>query len=63
MADTGENAGREDELTTLSLGVQYRMRRWLEFGFEARFRENDSSIGEASSYEQGTYFLTTTISL
>mgnify|MGYP000314677168 CR=1 FL=1 len=63
VADTGENAGREDELTTLSLGVQYRMRRWLEFGFEARFRENDSSIGEASSYEQGTYFLTTTISL
>lgn len=63
VADTGTNAGRDDELTTLSFGVQYQMRRWLEFGFEARFRENDSSIGEASSYEQETYFLTTTISM
>ena len=57
-----DNEGRTDETTTLSLGLTYNLRRWLDLGFEARFKENDSN-GTTASYDRNTYFLTATVSL
>ena len=58
----GGNDGRNDELHTVSLGVSYSFRRWLDFGFETRFKDNDSTNANAS-YDRNTYFLTATLSL
>jgi hypothetical protein len=54
--------GRNDELNTVSVGVSYSFRRWLDFGLETRFKDNDSSL-DGASYDRNTYFLTATLSL
>jgi len=58
----GGNDGRNDELHTVSVGVSYSFRRWVDFGFETRFKDNDSTNSNAS-YDRNTYFLTATLSL
>ena len=58
----GGNDGRNDELHTVSVGVSYSFRRWLDFGFETRFKDNDSNQ-DAQRYDRNTYFLTATLSL
>jgi len=58
----GGNDGRNDELHTVSVGVSYSFRRWLDFGFETRFKDNDSTNSNAE-YDRNTYFLTATLSL
>ena len=58
----GSTDDRNDELHTVSVGVSYSFRRWLDFGFETRFKDNDSTEGP-QSYDQNTYFLTATLSL
>ena len=62
----GANDGRNDELQILSLGMSYSLRRRLEIGLEAQFRQNDSDTPAAqvnANYNRDTYFLTVTISL
>lgn len=54
--------GRTDELDTVTVGVSYSFRRWLDFGLESRIKNNDSTLGGAS-YDRNTYFLTATLSL
>ena len=63
LASTGDNVGRVDETTTLSLKLDYEIQRWLAFGFEVQVKDKDSSRGPASSYEQNTYFFTVNVSL
>ncbi|KAF0283471.1 outer membrane beta-barrel protein [Spiribacter roseus] len=58
----GPNTDRNDELHTVSVGVSYSFRRWLDFGFETRFKDNDSN-DDPQDYDQNTYFLTATLSL
>ena len=59
----GDIRDRESEDTdTVTAGVSYSFRRWLDFGFETRFKDNDSSQ-DASDYDRNTYFLTATLSL
>jgi hypothetical protein len=58
----GGSDGRNDELHTVSVGVRYSFRRWLDFGVETRFKDNDSSL-DGANYDRNTYFLTATLSL
>lgn len=58
----GENDGRNDEVSTISVGLDYAFQRWFDIGFEARFSEGESSA-EVNNYERATYFLTATMSL
>ncbi|WP_232821302.1 outer membrane beta-barrel protein [Oceanimonas marisflavi] len=51
----GSNAGREDDLSVYNLGVNYKMRRWLELGVGYRYRDNDSTTDD-SSYEVNEVF-------
>lgn len=62
----GSNDQRNDQIETLSLGVSYSVRRWLDVGFETQFKENDSDNPNSNfdaSYDRNTYFLTVTMSL
>lgn len=57
----GTRDGRKDETTLVSLGVGYQFRRWLDFGFTARFKDRDSN--EADDFDRNTFFLRANISL
>ena len=58
----GESAGRKDEINTVTVGVTYSFRRWLDFGIETEFKDNHSTL-DSASYKRNTYFLTATVSL
>lgn len=62
----GSNDGRSDQTDTFSVGISYSVRRWLDVGFEAQFKENDSDNPNSdidASYDRNSYFLTVTMSL
>lgn len=62
----GSNDGRNDQTETVSLGITYSVRRWLDLGFEAQFKNNDSDNPGSSfdaSYDRNNYFFTITMSL
>jgi hypothetical protein len=52
-----------DETETVSVGVDYTLRRWVLLGVNAAFAEKDSSLGRSASYDQNTLFFTATVGL
>lgn len=58
----GSSEGRDDELTTVSIGLNYAFRRWMDLGLETRLKDNDSSTPN-NRYDRGSVFLTLTLSL
>lgn len=53
---------REDKIDTLSVGLTYNMRRWLDVGVGYKYSENDSSkLGK--SYERNIFGVTLNASL
>lgn len=63
LASSGANQGRVDETETVSVGVDYTLRRWVLLGVNAAFAEKDSSLGRSASYDQNTLFFTATVGL
>ncbi|RZU99086.1 outer membrane beta-barrel protein [Spiribacter vilamensis] len=57
----GNLDGQSEETDTVTAGVSYSFRRWLDFGFETRFKDNSADVGDG--YDRNTYFLTATLSL
>ncbi|MCQ4346613.1 outer membrane beta-barrel protein [Pseudomonas stutzeri] len=57
-----QDTQREDTLDALSLGLTYKMRRWLDIGLSYRYADNDSdAVGE--SFKRNIYTLTLNASL
>jgi hypothetical protein len=56
------SSGEREDTDTLTAGVSYSFRRWLDFGFETQIKTSDSSE-PGSDYDRNTYFLTATLSL
>lgn len=57
-----QDVNRDDELSTLGLGLTYEMRRWLDVGVGYAYSENDSSA-DNESFERNIYSISFTASL
>lgn len=53
---------REDNIDTFSVGVTYKLRRWLDVGIGYKHAENDSTQ-DGKSYKRNTYGVTLNASL
>lgn len=58
----GSNDGRNDELDSYNLGVNYKMRRWLDLGVGYSFKDNSSNDAD-SAYDRNQVFFNATASL
>jgi hypothetical protein len=57
-----QDVNRDDQLSTLGLGLTYEMRRWLDVGVGYAYSDNDSSA-DNESFERNIYSLSVTASL
>lgn len=60
--DVYEGQAREDDITSASLGLTYKMRRWLDIEIGYRYRDNDSSASN-ESFQRNIYLISLTGSL
>ncbi|MGV8844439.1 MAG: outer membrane beta-barrel protein [Pseudomonas sp.] len=57
-----QDVNRDDQLSTLGLGLTYEMRRWLDVGVGYAYSDNDSSAA-TESFERNIYSISVTASL
>jgi polysaccharide biosynthesis protein VpsM len=58
----GSNGGRNDELDSYNLGVNYKMRRWLDLGVGYSYKDNSSTDAD-SAFDRNQVFFNVTASL
>lgn len=57
-----QDVSREDDLTSIGVGLTYSVRRWLDLSVGYSYKERDSEV-TGESYERNVYALTVTASL
>ena len=58
----GATDGREDDIRSLNLGLNYDMRRWLTFGLNYQYSETDSNLAN-TDYSKNLFMLTVNAAL